>query len=72
MLDSALNLFAKHATVAGKTGIEVPITVQLGGLFLGPVRIFEFHEINWGSFQPMFDTAPAGAPAQLESLPEEH
>ena len=52
MLDSALNLFAKHSILGGKPSIEVPITVQLGGLFLGPVRIFEFSEIAWEPSQP--------------------
>jgi hypothetical protein len=47
MLNSALNLFSKHSKIGGKEGIDVPITVQLGGLFLGPVRVFEFPEITW-------------------------
>jgi hypothetical protein len=52
MLDSALNLFAKKLTVGGKSGIEVPITVQLGGMFLGPVHVFEFPEIEWEPAPP--------------------
>jgi hypothetical protein len=59
MLNSALSLFSKHTTIGGKSGIELPITVQLGGLFLGPVRVFEFREIAWESDQ---QTAPAVAP----------
>jgi hypothetical protein len=47
MLNSALGLFAKPSTLTGKPSIEVPITVQMGGLFLGPVRIFTFPEIAW-------------------------
>jgi Uncharacterized protein conserved in bacteria (DUF2125) len=52
MLDSALNLFAKHSILGGKPSIDVPISVQLGGLFLGPVRVFEFPEIVWEPVQP--------------------
>ncbi len=48
MLSSSLSLFAKPANVtATKSGIEVPIAVQLGGFFLGPVKIFNFPEIRW-------------------------
>ncbi|MGE3624065.1 MAG: DUF2125 domain-containing protein, partial [Bdellovibrionales bacterium] len=36
MLNSALRLLAKQSDINGHSGIEVPITVQLGGLFLGP------------------------------------
>jgi hypothetical protein len=69
MLDSALNLFSKKSTVAGTPGIEVPITVQLGGLFLGPVRMFEFPEIMWEepppeSATPAAATPPPSSPAQ--------
>jgi hypothetical protein len=47
MLNSALSLFAKPATVDNVSGIEVPITVQLGGLFFGPVKIYTIPEIVW-------------------------
>ncbi len=47
MLNSALNLFARPARADGHKGIEMPITVQLGGLFLGPVKVFAFPEIVW-------------------------
>lgn len=57
MLDQALSLFAKPADNA--PGIEVPITVQLGGLFLGPVKIFTFPEIEWPKAEPA-STPPAG------------
>lgn len=56
MLDSALNLFAKHGMLSDKPSIEVPITVQLGGLFLGPVRIFTFPEIEWQTTPPSSST----------------
>lgn len=46
MLQSAMNLFAKPAAKGG-TGMEFPITVQLGGLFFGPIRLFTFPEIEW-------------------------
>jgi hypothetical protein len=46
MLDSALTLFAKPGGSA-KDKLELPITVQLGGLFLGPVRLFVFPPIEW-------------------------
>lgn len=45
MLNSAIALLARPA--GDKTSVEVPITIQLGGLFLGPVRIFVFPEIQW-------------------------
>jgi len=63
MLNSALNLFAKKAAVGGTAGIEVPITVQLQGMFLGPVHVFEFPEIKWDTAQPqpVAPTAPAEA-----------
>lgn len=47
MLNSALSLFARPSKDSNTPGIEIPITVQLGGLFLGPVRIFTFPEIEW-------------------------
>jgi len=50
MLDSAMELFAKPA--AGGKGMEFPITVQLGGLFFGPIRIFTFPEIEWPTAPP--------------------
>lgn len=53
MLDSALNLFAKRTKVDGAAGIEAPIAVQLGGLFLGPVRVYGFSEIEWGEEPPL-------------------
>jgi hypothetical protein len=45
MLSSALDLFAKPADDV--EGVELPITVQLGGLFLGPVKVFGFPQIEW-------------------------
>lgn len=61
MLNSALKLFAKPGQLIGtRTSIEVPITVQLGGLFFGPVRIFTFPEVAW----------PQPAPAALPASPE--
>ncbi|MDE2028942.1 MAG: DUF2125 domain-containing protein [Alphaproteobacteria bacterium] len=51
MLTSALNLFGKPAPDGGK-GMEFPITVQLGGLFFGPVRIFTFPSIDWPEAPP--------------------
>ena len=47
MLSSAMRLFAKPASVKGEDGVEVPVAVQLGGLFLGPVKIFAFPQIGW-------------------------
>lgn len=46
MLTSAMELFAKPGAHDGQ-GMELPITVQLGGLFFGPIRIFTFPEIEW-------------------------
>ncbi len=49
MLDSALSLFAKPTKLGEDTGIEVPITVQLGGMYLGPVRVFVFPDLDWSN-----------------------
>jgi hypothetical protein len=46
MLNAAMNMFAKPS-VSGAKGLELPITIQLGGLFFGPIRIFTFPEIEW-------------------------
>ncbi len=70
MLDSALNLFAKKSSVGGTRGIEVPITVQLGGFFLGPVRVFEFPEIEWEpAAQEEAPDQPAAAPPPAAPAP---
>lgn len=47
MLSSALAVFAHSSDSGADAGLEIPITVQLGGLFLGPVRIITFPEIFW-------------------------
>lgn len=47
MLASAMKLFARPAGRGDKGGMEFPITVQLGGLFFGPVRLLTFPEIDW-------------------------
>ncbi len=51
MLKSAMDLFARPS-VRGTPGMELPITVQLGGLFFGPIRIFTFPEIDWPKEPP--------------------
>jgi hypothetical protein len=66
MLNSALALFAKPA--GGNAGIEVPITIQLEGLFLGPVRIFVFPEIEWPK-APGDTNAAVPVPALTAPLP---
>jgi len=58
MLDSALDLFTKKTVVEGHDGIEAPLAVQLGGFFLGPVRIFEFPEIEWPHADPAAPSSP--------------
>ncbi len=47
MLSSAMRLFAKPSAIDGESGVEVPVAVQLGGLFLGPVKIFAYPPIGW-------------------------
>jgi len=47
MLTSALSLFTKPAARGSGKVLEMPITIQLGGLFFGPIRIFTFPEIEW-------------------------
>jgi Uncharacterized protein conserved in bacteria (DUF2125) len=51
MLASLMEMFSKPLP-HGSKGLELPITVQLGGLFLGPVRIFTFPEIEWPTEPP--------------------
>ena len=46
MLNSVMDMFAKPSA-KGSKGLELPITVQLGGLFFGPIRIFTFPQIEW-------------------------
>ena len=46
MLKAVMDMFAKPS-LTGSKGMELPITVQLGGLFFGPIRIFTFPEIEW-------------------------
>lgn len=64
MLNSALKLFAKPGQLTTRPSIEVPITVQLGGLYLGPVRIFMFPEIGWpksataSTVEPVTESSP--------------
>lgn len=70
MLSSALSLFAKPAEDA--EGIELPIAIQLGGLFLGPVTIFTFPQIEWPAAPPPVpatDAAPEPTPAPTAPTP---
>ena len=46
MLAAVMEMFAKPLP-HGSPGMELPITIQLGGLFFGPIRIFTFPEIEW-------------------------
>ena len=46
LIASTLKLFAKPSTEEAKDG-TVPLTLQMGGLFLGPIRLFTFPEIEW-------------------------
>lgn len=47
MLSSSMKIFAKPVKVHNEDGVEVPVAVQLGGFFLGPVKIFSFPPIGW-------------------------
>jgi Uncharacterized protein conserved in bacteria (DUF2125) len=47
MLNSAMRYLAKPIPIDGLDGIEVPIAIQLGGFFLGPIKIFAFSPIEW-------------------------
>lgn len=49
MMDSALSLLAKPAEGDNSSALDMPITIQLGGLFFGPIKIFAFPEIEWES-----------------------
>jgi hypothetical protein len=55
MLDAVTDMFAKPST-KNQHGMELPITIQLGGLFFGPIRIFTFPEIEWPLAPPPIDT----------------
>jgi len=52
MLASMMEIFSKPLPHGAK-GLEMPITVQLGGLFLGPIRVFTFPEIEWPVAPPV-------------------
>jgi hypothetical protein len=61
MLAAVMNMFSKPVGADGNIhmgmegggkGMELPITIQLGGLFLGPIRIFTFPEIEWPTEPP--------------------
>ncbi|MDR3425173.1 MAG: DUF2125 domain-containing protein [Alphaproteobacteria bacterium] len=52
LLFSAMRLLAKPSP-RGSKGMELPITIQLGGLFFGPIRIFTFPEIEWPVAPPV-------------------
>ncbi|MFY9288365.1 MAG: DUF2125 domain-containing protein [Alphaproteobacteria bacterium] len=71
MLNSALSLFAKPSKFSGAAGIEIPMTVQLGGLFLGPVRIFTFPEIEWPGRAPTPPALPDQSAAPVDGMPLE-
>jgi len=58
MMTSALNLFAKPTRFNNTPAIELPMTVQMGGLYLGPVKIFSFPQVEW---QAPDATPPAAA-----------
>lgn len=60
MMTSALNLFAKPTRFNNNPAIELPMTVQMGGLYLGPVKIFSFPQVDW---QPPDAATPAATPA---------
>lgn len=49
LLDTALRLFAKpsHDRTDHPEAIDLPISVQLGTLYFGPVRILSFPPIEW-------------------------
>jgi hypothetical protein len=47
MVGMMVSVFTKSSGNKGLSSAELPITVQLGGLFLGPVRIFSFPHITW-------------------------
>lgn len=47
MLQSALTMFSRSHKYNEDNKVDIPITIQLGGVFLGPVRIFTFPDIKW-------------------------
>jgi hypothetical protein len=51
MLAAVMEMFAKP-NVHGSKAMELPITIQLGALFFGPIRIFTFPQIEWPAAPP--------------------
>ncbi len=47
LLRSALNVLARPSSLTGKSASIVPISVQSGQVFLGPVKLLEFPTIDW-------------------------
>ncbi|HUY68686.1 MAG TPA: DUF2125 domain-containing protein [Alphaproteobacteria bacterium] len=72
MLDQALKLFAKPVEIGGTEGITVPITVQWDGLFLGPVKVFDYPALSWATpapAAPLPATAASPSPAIAAPAP---
>ena len=61
MLDAMMEMFARPAP-HGSKGMDMPITVQLGGLFFGPVRVTTFPEIEWPAAPPVAAQTSDAAP----------
>jgi hypothetical protein len=58
MLNAMMDMFSKP-TEHGSKGMEMPISIQLGGMFFGPIRIFEFPPIDWPEAPPVTPIGPA-------------
>ncbi len=51
MLAAAMDMFSQPVP-KGQMGMGLPIAVQLGGLFVGPIRVFAFPQIVWPDVPP--------------------
>ncbi len=51
MLKASLNVLSRPSGVTGQGQPIVPISLQNGGLFLGPVRLMDIPALTWGAEQ---------------------
>ncbi len=58
IMKSAMDILGRPQNKSDPEGLELPISVQLGGVFLGPIRMFAFSMIDW-PVSPVIPAKPA-------------